>query len=56
MGLLAQEIQQVGERIRYHVDCDVWLDEGETLTGVTTTVDSGTAVCNGILIDHTNLL
>lgn len=51
--LLAREFQQVGERTRYHVDAGVWLRDGEVLTGVSATVDCGTAVCDGISIDQT---
>lgn len=53
MSLLAREQQQVAERIRYYVDCDIWLREGEVLTGITPTVDSGSAVVAGVQIDHT---
>src|SRR5665213_2892197 len=52
--LLAKERQQVAERVRYRVDCDIWLARGEILTGITPTVDAGTAVCDGIEVDHTN--
>lgn len=51
--LVGREIQQVVDRIRYTVDCDSWLARDETLTGVSATVDSGTAICDGIVIHHT---
>lgn len=54
MGLIAKERKQVFERIRYHVDADVWLAEGEVLTSVRATVDAGSAVVDEIDIDHTN--
>lgn len=50
---IGAKVQQVGDRLRYHVDCD-WLDEGEVLTAVSGVVDSGIAVCDGILIDGDN--
>ncbi|MDE2104538.1 MAG: collagen-like protein [Patescibacteria group bacterium] len=53
MGLLAREFKQVAERLRYHIDCDGWLEDGEVLTSVTATVDSGSATVDTILIDHT---
>ena len=53
MPLIAVEQKQVSERLRYYVDCDSWLADGEVLTGVTATVDSGSATVDGILIDHT---
>lgn len=54
MALIAREFKQVGERLRRHVDCDSWLDEGEVLTKVTATVDSGPATVDTIVIDYTN--
>lgn len=54
MPLRARYTKQVGERIRYHLDCDEWLATGEVLTSVTATIDMGTAVCDGITIDQTN--
>lgn len=54
MALVGKECKQVVERIRYHVDCDSWLDEGETLSGVTGLIDlCDGAVVDGIQIDHT---
>jgi hypothetical protein len=53
MPLLYVVTKQVVERIRYHVDCDAWLDDGEVLTGITPTVDSGSATVDGVLIDYT---
>lgn len=54
MALISSEVQQVGDRIRYYVDCDSWLADGESLTGVTGAVDAGHAICDGIQIDHTS--
>lgn len=51
MPLIANERQQVGDRIRYTVECD-WLLENETLVGVGAVVDAGTAICDGILLHH----
>ena len=55
--LIGQKIQAVGERIRYHVDCSSWLaiDQGESLTGVDATIDSGPAICDGIVVDGDKL-
>lgn len=53
MPLIAKEVQQVADRIRYHVECD-WLSRDEILVGVTATVDGDCAVCDGILIDADN--
>jgi len=51
--LLYTKTQQVGDRIRYTVDCDSWLAENEVLASVpTATVDSGPAVCDGIVLHH----
>jgi len=52
--LLYRKTQQVGERIRYTADCDSWLAHNEGLVSVTAVVDIGTAVCDGIIIHHTN--
>lgn len=49
--LVGRFTQQVTERIRYHVDCDFWLDENETLNGVQGVVDSGPAIVDGIVLD-----
>lgn len=49
--LRGHENIQVVDRIRFHLDCDEWLAHNETLLGVTATVDSGTAVCDGITLD-----
>lgn len=54
MPLRGTKTIQVGDRIRYHLDCSVWLSDDEILTGVTPTVDSGTAICDGIVIDADN--
>lgn len=51
--LLSEEQQQVGDRIRYHVDCD-WLKWNDGLSGVSAVVDVGTAICDGILLDGDN--
>lgn len=51
--LLGTEQQQVGDRIRYHIDCP-WLLWNEGLSGVSAVVDSGPAICNGIVIDADN--
>src|SRR5579859_7545208 len=53
MALIGTKTQQVGDRIRYHVECQ-WLSDDERLTGVTATVDVGPAVCNGIVVDADN--
>ena len=53
MALLDRKFKQVAERRRYHIDCDRWLEDGEVLTNVTATVDSGPATVDTILIDHT---
>lgn len=55
--LVGQKIQSVGDRIRYHVDCSSWLaiDEGESLVSVVATVDSGPAICDGVLVDGDKL-
>jgi hypothetical protein len=47
------KVISVGDRIRYHLDCP-WLGDDETLSGVSATVDSGPAICNGIVIDADN--
>lgn len=51
--LIAREVQQVGDNIRYHVPTpDDWLDEGERLTAVSASiVGSVTAAVTNILID-----
>lgn len=54
MALIARERQQVGDRIRYTVDCDSWLARDEVLVGVGSVVDAGTAICDGIVLHHTN--
>lgn len=51
--LLAREHKQVVERVRYYIDCDGWLAEDEALNGISAIVDAGSAVCDGIQIDHT---
>lgn len=51
--LLATEQQQVGDRIRYHIECP-WLAWNEGLSGVSAVVDSGPAICNGIVLDGDN--
>lgn len=51
--LVGRHVQQVVDRIRYTVDCDSWLLRDETLNGVQAVVDSGTAICDGIVIHHT---
>lgn len=51
--LVGRHVQQVVDRIRYTVECDSWLARDETLAGVTVVVDSGTAICDGIVIHHT---
>lgn len=52
--LLNKRRQQVSERIRYHIDCDVWLARGEVLVGVTVQVDAGSAVVSPQgEVDHT---
>lgn len=51
--LVGKHVQQVVDRIRYTVDCDSWLLRDETLNGVQAVVDSGTAICDGIVIHHT---
>jgi hypothetical protein len=51
--LIGTKVQSVGDRIRYHVDCP-WLGDDETLSGVSATVDSGPAICDGIVIDADN--
>lgn len=53
MALLGKKVQSVGDRIRYFQDCP-WLFTDEVLTGVTATVDSGSAVCDGITISADN--
>lgn len=53
MALLYRKTQQVGDRIRYTVECDSWLARDETLTSVTATVDAGPAICDGIVLHHT---
>jgi hypothetical protein len=50
MPLVGTETQQVGDRIRYHLDCP-WLSHDERLSGVSATVDIGPAVCDGITLD-----
>lgn len=54
MALIAKERQQVGDRIRYTVDCDSWLVRDEVLIGVGSVVDAGTAICDGIILHHDN--
>ncbi len=56
MALLAKECKQIVERIRYHVDCDVWLAPGEVLTGVNATIDlqGTTAAVDTVTIDADN--
>src|SRR5579859_1585469 len=53
MPLIDTIVQQVNDNIRYHVECP-WLPDDDTLTGVTATVDVGTAVVSGILVDADN--
>lgn len=55
--LVGKKIQAVGDRIRYHLDCSTWLaiDEGESLSAVTATIDSGPAICDGIVVDGDRL-
>src|SRR6185312_13316056 len=48
--LLRTVTQNVGERRRYRVDCDGWLRDSETLSGVQATVDSGTATVNAVAV------
>jgi hypothetical protein len=50
MALIGNETQQVGDRIRYHVDCP-WLHVDARLSGVQATVDAGTAVVDGVAVD-----
>lgn len=52
--LLHKHRQDISERIRYYVDCDIWLARGEVLAGVTAVPDAGTAIVDGVQIDHTN--
>lgn len=51
--LVGKKVQTVGDRLRYHVDCSSWLaiDEGESLSAVSATVDSGPAICDDIVVD-----
>lgn len=51
--LLNKRRQQVTESIRYHIDCDIWLAQGEVLTGVNAVIDAGSAVLSNPAIDHT---
>lgn len=53
MPLIGTETQQVGDRIRYHVECD-WLKRDERLLGVTGTIDAGPAIVDGIQVDADN--
>lgn len=53
MALRGTKVIQVGDRIRYHLDCS-WLADDETLSSVTAAIDSGPAICNGIVIDADN--
>lgn len=52
MPLRGRERQQVGDRIRYTLDCEGWLAENETLSGVGAVVDAGPAICDGIVLHH----
>lgn len=51
--LLKRVDQQVGDRIRRHVEC-FWLTSDETLSSVTAQIDVGTAICDGLVIDADN--
>ena len=48
--LLRTISQNVGERIRYIVDCDEWLGADETLASVVATIDAGTATVDGVQV------
>lgn len=48
--LISKEIQTVGNRIRHAVNCDDWLAEGERLTALICTVDTGTATVDTVEI------
>lgn len=52
--LVAKEHQDISERLRYYVDCDGWLARGEILNGVTAVPDAGSALVDGVQVDHTN--
>src|ERR1700693_4443097 len=46
--LLGSIIQEVGDSLQQTIDYSQWLDEGEILTGVSFTVDSGTATISNV--------
>jgi hypothetical protein len=51
MAIVARERKLVAERRQYMIDCDSWLEPGETLTGVVATVDSGAATVDTIVVN-----
>ena len=50
MTVLGRKQQLVGNRTQYVIDCTPWLLTGETITGITCTVDAGTATTDTIVI------
>ena len=50
MTVLGRKQQTVGNRTQYTIDCSPWLLPGENITGVTCTVDAGTATTDTIVI------
>jgi hypothetical protein len=49
--LLYTKVQQVGDRIRYTVNCDGWLADNEVLSAPpTAVVDAGPAIVDGIIL------
>lgn len=54
MTVLGRKQQTVGNRTKYTVDCSSWLLSGETITGVTCTIDAGTATTDTIVLSGTS--
>jgi hypothetical protein len=50
MALVGEKVQQVGDNIRYHLECN-WVPSDDVITSVTATVDVGNAVISNILVD-----
>jgi hypothetical protein len=48
--VLGRHQQDVGNRTKYTIDCTSWLQPGETIVGITCTVDAGTATTDTVVI------
>lgn len=52
--LIGTQVQVVGDRTRYHVDCNDWLADNETLSAAptyTVDVDAANNIVTGIVMD-----